>query len=150
MEVVRNVTLFGRGKLFSKVSKTIQKNIRSVVNKNFIKEVKVYKTCYCDSILIKCFNEKGQCDDSVVKTENDEYSRVFYILQLKGQILVCGKKIEVSNKSSTLYVEHLKQVIKQRDNFQLLPITAACEKSIFITTSKHCIISSFPNDVERY
>lgn len=140
-------TLFGKSQL---PTKKMKKEIRSIVLMTDIKDSRFYKSCSINSNLIKCFDIKGQCDDSVIKTKNDEYCRVYYIFKLREQIFLCVKILKTTQTSSTLYAEHLKSIIKEEKELHLLPITDLSEKCIFIATQKYSIISNFPNNVERY
>lgn len=88
VEKVGSATLFGRGKLLCKETKSVKRDIRSVVSKSEIKNVRTYKTCCRNSIFIKSFHAKGQCDDSVFKTEDDDYFRVYHILKIRSEIFL--------------------------------------------------------------
>lgn len=79
-----------------------------------------------------------------------EYYRVHYIIKLQEKVFLCSRMLEIAQTSSILYVEHLKSVIKEKENLQLLSISDVAEKCIFISTKKYSVISAFPNNVERY
>lgn len=145
LEKVGEVLLFGKAQL---PSKEMKKKLSTIFSKEDIKNSRFYKSCSIKSNFIKCFGDNFKCDDSLLKTTSGEYHRVYHIYKLNENIFFCTKKIEVS-KDKALYVEHLRTVLSE-GVLQSLPAIEFGEKCLQVKTNKHLLISTFPNNVERY
>lgn len=144
---VGDIILFGKAQLPSKV---IKKEMFTIISSNDdYKNFRIYRSCSIRSNYIKGFEDKIKCDDSIIKTIKGEYHRVYHIYKVNEKVFFCTKKIEISKRNSALYVEHLRTILSE-SIFQSLAATEFSEKCFHIKTNQHNLLSTFPNNVERY
>lgn len=145
---VADMTLFGNGALPTKTLKKQISKISSISETDMI-DLRLYKSCTINSNFIKRFDNQTERDDSLLKTKSGEYHRVYHIYKIRDEVFFLTRKNEISKADKTLYVGHLKQVLSESE-MQSLPATEFLEKVISIKTKHLSLISTFPNNIERY
>lgn len=135
-EDVAGVLLFGAS---FKPDVQLLKIMNDINSQMDTKNTKLFRSCSINSQLVKCYSSVGETDDSVIKTKDDEFHRVFNICKFNGEV-----------SPNVLHTEHLHSVLGEGE-LELLPVENFAEKCVHIRTSEHySFISQFCNTVERY
>lgn len=144
-EKIGSVTLFGRGIIFKRIPTTVTVSSLPVD----VNVARHYKSCMIAGDVFKCFSSQGQCIDSFFKTRNDDYGSIRHILVESNKVWIIANLFKIEKKKSTISTDHL-QVIRKENEPILIPATDIVEKCVWIQTLKHSIVSTFPNNIERY
>lgn len=62
---------------------------------------KFYKSCMINGQVIKIYCDKGECDDSIIRTTKDDFYRVMAIAAVKEKVFFWARKLRVATNNSS-------------------------------------------------